>query len=264
MTDMQTPERLTCGTGAESRDIALLHRPGKAAGVFWLGGFMSDMRGSKAEALDEWARTSGHACTRFDYSGHGESGGDFKDGTISRWLAESLMVFDQTEGEQVLIGSSMGGWLAMLLNRAHRQAVGPDASRIKAIVLIAPAVDMTKDLMWDQFSDSIRETMERDGFYLEPSDYSDEPYILTRALIEDGKKHLMFGAPIDAGCPVHILQGGADPDVPPAHAMKLFDHLPDTDTTMTLIKDGDHRLSRPQDLDRLIACVADFASGSFG
>lgn len=245
---IEKTERLAVGHGDQSRDIALLHRPGNTPGLFWLGGFRSDMMGSKAQALDALGAQKGLAVTRFDYSGHGQSGGDFLDGTISRWLEEALAVFETTKGPQIVVGSSMGGWLALLVNRALRQR---GDERVLAIVLIAPATDMTRDLMRETFTDAELLDLWEKGRVEQPSDYSDEPYILTRALIEDGENHLLFGAPIRTHCPVAILQGGKDTDVPPAHALKLVSHLVSDPVTFTLIPDGDHRLSRDSDLDLL-------------
>lgn len=239
---------LAVGQGGQTREIAMLLRAGKAPGLFWLGGFRSDMLGSKARALDEFGAENGLAVTRFDYSGHGQSGGAFLEGTISRWLEEALAVFETTKGPQIVVGSSMGGWLALLLNRALRQR-GED--RVRAMVLIAPAADMTRDLMRETFTDAELLDLWEKGRVEQPSDYSDEPYVLTRALIEDGENHLLFGAPIRTHCPVAILQGGHDTDVPPAHALKLVSHLVSDPVTFTLIPDGDHRLSRDSDLDLL-------------
>ena len=241
----QTPSTLTVGTGSDAREIAMLRRPGAAPGLVWLGGFRSDMAGSKAEALDALGADKGLAVTRFDYSGHGVSGGAFLDGTLSRWLEEALAVFDTTEGEQIVIGSSMGGWLALLLNRALRQR-GID--RVRALVLIAPATDMTSDLMGDTFTDAELVSLRETGRVEQPSDYSDEPYVITRGLIEDGAQHLLLDAPLRTHCPVAVLQGENDTDVPPAHALKLVSHLPADPVTFTLVPDGDHRLSRPEDL----------------
>ena len=196
-----TPERLRIGDGEASREIAILRRSGAAPGLFWLGGYRSDMVGGKATALDAYGAAQGLAVTRFDYSGHGQSGGDFLDGTISRWLEEALAVFATTTGPQVVIGSSMGGWLALLLNRALRVR---SEDRVGALILIAPAVDMTEDLMWADFTKKERKALETDGVVHQPSDYG-EPYPITRSLIEDGKQHLMFGRGIETGCPVTIL-----------------------------------------------------------
>jgi pimeloyl-ACP methyl ester carboxylesterase len=254
-------ERIVVGTGDEAREIAVAHRGGKhgkGPGLLWLGGFRSDMTGSKATALDGFGAARGLAVTRFDYSGHGVSGGSFADGTISRWLEESLAVFDRmTTGDQILIGSSMGGWIALLAAREHLRAVGRDASRIRGLVLIAPAPDFTELLMWNGFSDEIRARILETGFYAEPSAYSDEPYLITRALIEDGRRHLIMGGRIETGCPVHILQGVLDPDVPWTHATELVTRLATDDVVLTLIKDGDHRLSREQDIERLLAAVGE-------
>ena len=245
-------EYLEVGVGTESRRIAMLRRPGKAPGIFWLGGYRSEMTGSKAMALDAFGAEHGNAVARLDYSGHGQSGGDFLEGTISRWLEESLAVFALTEGPQVVVGSSMGGWLALLLAR-HMHRLGSD--RIKALVLIAPAVDMTEELMLKGFSKKELKALREKGVVEQPSAYSSDPYPITARLIEDGRQHLMFGRSIDVGCPVTILQGGKDPDVPRDHALKLVQHLLTDPVTFTLVPDGDHRLSRPEDLELLKAAV---------
>ena len=248
------------GGDAGAREIAVLARDGNAPGLFWLGGFRSDMQGSKAGALDALGARQGLAVTRFDYSGHGQSGGAFLDGTISRWLEEALAVFATTSGPQIVVGSSMGGWLALLLARALA-TVG--ASRVAGLLLIAPAVDMTKDLMEDLFTPAEKAALAENGLVEQPSDYSDEPYRLTRGLIEDGASHLLFGRTIATGCPIAILQGGADTDVPRAHVEKLLSHLTLDPVSYTLVPDGDHRLSRPQDLELMerlvLSLVADAA-----
>ena len=255
------PKVLPVGDGADSRDIAVRQREGRGPGLFWLGGFKSDMRGTKAAALDVWAAAHGRGCIRFDYSGHGESGGEFRDGTIGRWLAESLAVFEAfARGPQVLVGSSMGGWIALLLARAlaaHRPE-GADAT-LAGMVLIAPAVDFTEELMWKRFPAAIKREIETTGAWMRPSMYSEEPYPITRRLIEDGREHLLLGGMIETGCPVRILQGVQDPDVPWDHAVELVSHIARDDVVLTLVKDGDHRLSRPEDLERLTAAVAEFA-----
>jgi pimeloyl-ACP methyl ester carboxylesterase len=226
-------------------------------GLFWLGGFKSDMKGTKAAALDDWAYAQGRACVRFDYSGHGESGGDFADGTIGQWLEESVAVFTQfAKGPQVVVGSSMGGWLALLLAARLRALKG--SAPIAGMVLIAPAVDFTEELMWKPFSDAIKREIEDKGFWMRPSQYSEAPYPITKKLIEDGRKHLLLGGLIETGCPVHILQGVLDPDVPWKHAENLVSHLAGSDVVLTLIKDGDHRLSRPEDIERLLSAVMEF------
>lgn len=241
-------ERIAVGTGGERREIAVLRRAGAAPGLFWLGGFRSEMAGSKAGALDELGAEQGLAVTRFDYSGHGQSGGDFALGTISRWLEEALAIFETTTGPQLVVGSSMGGWIALLLARALAASGG---RRLAGLVLIAPATDMTHELMLPGMDVQEKAALLRDGVLLQPSQYSAEPYPITKALIEDGERHLLFGRSIETGCPVAILQGGRDPDVPQAHALRLVEHLLHDEVSLTLVPDGDHRLSRPEDLHLL-------------
>ena len=259
-TEMQI---MPVGTGDDERDIAFHHRKAAgpdATGLFWMGGYKSDMQGSKILALDAWAAHEGHGCTRYDYSGHGSSSGAFTDGTISKWLEESLAVFErETSGPQIVIGSSMGGWLALLLLKAHLAEVGPEKSRIKGLVLIAPAIDMTKTLMWDQFDDAAKKDLLETGIFARPSEYGD-PYEITRDLIEDGKQHLFGDALIETACPVHILQGVLDDAVPWQTAVELVSRLARDDVKLTLVKDGDHRLSRDQDLDMLIRAVGEMMS----
>jgi pimeloyl-ACP methyl ester carboxylesterase len=215
------------------------------------------MRGTKAEALDRWAQENGRAMTRFDYSGHGESGGDFTDGSIGRWLEESLAVFETfCRGPQVVIGSSMGGWLALLLIRELARRRQTDRS-VARLVLIAPAVDFTEELMWKRFPPEVKLEIEQTGVWARPSQYSEEPYPITRGLIEEGRKHLLLDGMIETGCPVRILQGVQDPDVPWQHTVELTSRFARDDVVLTLIKDGDHRLSRPDDIERLIAAVAE-------
>jgi pimeloyl-ACP methyl ester carboxylesterase len=250
---------LEIGTESERRAVAVREHLGAAPGLFWLSGYKSDMKGTKADALARWAEQGRRACVRFDYSGHGESGGAFADGTIGRWLADSLGVFDAfCRGPQILIGSSMGGWLALLMVRALRQRrqVGPAA--VVGLVLVAPAVDFTEELMWKRFTPAIKRELEEKGVWARPSDYSTEPYLVTRQLIEEGRNHLLLGGMIETGCPVRILQGVEDPDVPWRHAVELVSRLASDDVVLTLVKDGDHRLSRPEDIERLIRAVAEF------
>ena len=252
----------TTQRGDASRAIAVRQRLATGAGlerpgVLWLGGFMSDMRSGKALALDAWAARNGRAFTRFDYSGHGESGGRFADGTISQWLDDALAVLRATAGPLILVGSSMGGWLALLLARALHEA--GETERLAGAVLIAPAVDFTERLMWDQFSPDIRATIEEDGLWLRPSPYGDTPYPITRALIVDGRRHLLLDTAIRTHCPVHILQGMHDEDVPWRHAMLLVEHLAEDPVSLTLVRDGDHRLSREEDIAKLIGAVEQIA-----
>lgn len=238
----------------EGDRIAVRRRPGTAPGAVWLGGFLSDMTGTKAQALDGWAASGGHAFVRHDYSGHGESGGRFSDGTISRWLAQSLAVFRRfTTGPQILVGSSMGGWIA--LRMAQELARTGESARIAGMLLLAPAPDFTVELIEPALTDDLRRDLDEKGFFEEHSAYSPEPNIYTRALIEDGRKNRVLDGVIDTHCPVHILQGMQDPDVPHAHALRLLEHLPADDVTLSLIRDGDHRLSRPQDIAMMRAAL---------
>jgi pimeloyl-ACP methyl ester carboxylesterase len=250
---------LQVGTDKAVRPIAVRAREGATPGLLWLGGFKSDMKGIKAEALDRWAQEHGRALVRFDYSGHGESGGSFTDGTIGRWLEESLVVFDAfCRGPQVVVGSSMGGWLALLLTRELARRGRPAQGQVAGLVLIAPAVDFTQELMWKRFPPEVRREIEQAGVWARPSQYSGEPYLITRGLIEEGRNHLLLGGMIETGCPVRILQGVQDPDVPWQHAVELTSSFAQDDVVLTLVKDGDHRLSRPEDIERLIAAVAEF------
>jgi pimeloyl-ACP methyl ester carboxylesterase len=209
------------------------------------------MASTKAQALAEWAQAHGRAYIRFDYSGHGLSDGQFADGTIGQWMADAKAIVEALCDEgPILVGSSMGGWIALLITRALQgTALAP-----QGLVLIAPAVDFTEELMWAQMPDEVRTQIVRDGAWKRDSIYGD-PLPITRALIEDGRKHLLFKGPIATHCPVHILQGMEDPDVPWKHAMRLVEHLPGDDVTTTLIRDGDHRLSRPQDIAKLLQAV---------
>jgi pimeloyl-ACP methyl ester carboxylesterase len=244
------------GTGASSRSIAVRYRAGGNPGLVWLGGFRSDMLGAKAETFDQWCVEKKLAFCRHDYSGHGQSGGAFRDGNLSRWIEESLAVFDAiTAGEQVLIGSSMGAWIA--LRMAQELARRGDAGRLHAMLLIAPAPDFTHELIMPQLTRQQRDQLEGQGFIEEPSPYSDDPTIYTRTLFEDGAANRVLTGPVRTQCPVHIIQGMADPDVPWRHAMKLAELLPDENVSMTLVKDGDHRLSRPQDLALMLRLAED-------
>ncbi len=226
---------------------------GAAPTIVWLGGFRSDMTGTKAQALADWASAAGRAYLRFDYLGHGDSTGDFQaKGTITRWREDALAVLDElTEGPVVLVGSSMGGWIACLA-----AMVRPE--RVQAMVLIAPAPDFTEKLMAPEIPPHGRAALAADGVWLRPSDYGD-PYPITRTLLEDGARWSILGAePAPIEVPVRILQGGADPDVPWRHALELAQAIRGEDVVFSLIKDGDHRLSRPQDIVRLIAAVTEF------
>jgi pimeloyl-ACP methyl ester carboxylesterase len=255
--DAEPLAHIEVGADDAARRIAVRARAGSGPGLFWLGGFNSDMKGTKALALDAWAAEHGRPCVRFDYSGHGESGGRFADGTVGRWLEESLAVFERfCAGPQVVVGSSMGGWIALLL--AREVAKRARSASLSGLVLIAPAPDFTEELMWKGFSPDIRREIETKGVWLRPSQYGDgTPYPITRDLIEEGRNHLLLGGSIEVGCPVRILQGAKDPDVPWQHAFALVHRLPADDVVLTMIQDGDHRLSRPQDIARIIAAVTE-------
>lgn len=243
-----------------ARRIAYLADP-PAAGVslFWLPGYKSDMASTKAGELAAFARLKGYGCTRFDYSGHGLSSGRFEDGTIGAWLAEAEAMFRRVaKGPQIVVGSSMGGHIALLLLRRLMQVAPQEAARIAALVLIAPAWDMTEELMWKQFSHDARRELEETGVYLQPSEYG-EPYAITRALIEEGRMHLFAGKPFDPGRPVVILQGRRDEAVPLAHARALLGFLEGGWAKMIEVPDGEHRLSRPEDLALLFATVEELA-----
>lgn len=255
------PDFIDVRTPHGERRIAVRRREGRGPGLVWLGGFKSDMLGTKARELDAYAQARGRACLRFDYSGHGESSGDFKDGTIGAWLEESLAVIGACcEGEQILIGSSMGGWMALLAARAMVAQKTRARTKLKGLVLIAPAPDFTEDLMWERFTPQMREEIERNGVWYRPSDYGD-PYPITKRLIEEGRDHLLLGSLLELGCPIRILQGVQDEDVPWQHAFKLTHILPSDDVVLTLVQDGDHRLSRPQDIARILAAVTELAEG---
>ncbi len=261
--DETAPQFLEVGSGPDRRRIAYLRRPPRhreKPSVMFLSGFKSDMRGTKADAVAQWAAGQGIASLRFDYSGHGQSEGRFEDGTLSRWLEEARAVFDLSEGPQVLIGSSMGGHIALLLLRELMAAAPDAAARIAGLVLIAPAWNMT-ELMWANLPASARREIEEKGVYLRPSHYDDGPYPITAKLIEDGRRHL-FEEPFDPGRPVHILHGLQDPDVPWEHTLDLVALLTGDWTRVTAVPDGEHRLSRPEDIALLLAMVGELVDGA--
>jgi len=251
------PQFLDIGVGAARRRIAFRLRPptnDKLPRLVWLSGFRSDMGSTKASALDAHCAERGRGLLRFDYSGHGRSGGQFEEGTISRWLEESLAAIrTATSGPQILVGSSMGGYLALLAARAL-EAAG-EAARLAGMVLIAPAVDFTEALIWAKATPEARRAIEEAGVWHRPSAYSETPYPITRALIEDGRRSLLLGATVRSFCPVRILQGMRDEDVPYRHTLTLIEHMAGDPVTLTLIKDGDHRLSRPEDLALLFEAI---------
>jgi pimeloyl-ACP methyl ester carboxylesterase len=256
------PQFLTVGEGEAAREIAMLVRPAQvgngAPALVWLSGYRSDMSGTKAVELDGLAAELGLASIRLDYSGHGLSGGSFGDGTISRWLEEALAVIRHVAPERViLVGSSMGGWIALRLAQELARQGGPKLAgpKLAGMVLIAPAPDFTSELIEPNLKAKELKSLAERGYFEERSQYSPEPNIYTRALIEDGRENRVLDGIIETGCPVHILQGMKDPDVPHAHAMKLVEHLPADDVVLTFIRDGDHRLSRPGDIALLVSAV---------
>ena len=235
--------------------IAYRRSPGTSgrAGVVWLGGFHSDMLGEKASVLHDRCREAGRAFVRFDYFGHGESSGEFGQGTVGRWRSDALAVVDRlTEGPLVLVGSSMGGWMALLVALARPE-------RVKGLVLLAPAPDFTDKLMWASFDESQRRQIMERGFWTRPSDYDPAGYPITRDLIVEGREWNVLDGEIAIDVPVRILQGGLDPDVPWTHSLDLADKLRSRDVVWSLIKDGDHRLSRPQDIERMVTSVLGLA-----
>jgi pimeloyl-ACP methyl ester carboxylesterase len=246
-TDRQ-PQVLTTSQG---RQIAYLATPGQGPGVVFLGGFRSDMTGTKALHLQDWAAREGRAFLRFDYSGHGQSSGAFEDGAIGDWAEDALAVIAAvTTGPQVLVGSSMGCWIALLVAQAIPE-------RVAGLVCIAAAPDFTEDSMWAGFSDAQRTALDIQGRVELPSGYADTPYVITRRLIEDGRRHLVLRQPLTLPFPVRLLQGTNDTDVPPAVALRLLDHATSPDLSLTLVKGADHRFSTPQCLNRITDAIVD-------
>ena len=236
--------------GPAGRRIAYNRSPGRGPGVVFLGGLVSDMTGTKAVHLEAWARAQGRAFLRFDYSGHGESSEAFEDGCIGDWAADARAAIEAlTDGPQLLVGSSMGGWIALLMARAIPE-------RVAGIVGLAAAPDFTEDSLWADATDAQRADLMETGRYEVPSDYSDKPYVITRRLIEDGRDHLVLRSPLPLPFPVRLLHGTADTDVPVAVALRLMEHADCPDLRLTLIKDADHRLSTPACLE-LITNTAD-------
>jgi len=233
----------------EGRRIAYHRTEGQGPGVVFLGGFRSDMEGTKALALEAWAKARGQAFLRFDYSGHGQSSGAFEEGAIGDWFADAAAAITAlTEGPQVLAGSSMGGWLALLCAREM-----PD--RVAGLVTVAAAPDFTEDGMWAEFDADQRRALTEAGRLELPSDYSDEPYVITRRLIDDGREWLVLRSPLDLRVPVRFLQGTADADVPVSVALRLLDHVAGPDIRLTLVKEADHRFSTPDCLALIVTAL---------
>ncbi len=235
----------------DGNTIAYAVTEGRAPTVVFLGGFRSDMTGTKAVALEAWAEKTGRAFLRFDYLGHGQSSGRFEDGTIGRWLDDSLAAIDRlTQGKLVLVGSSMGGWLSLLAARARPE-------RLAGLVLIAAAPDFTERMLLNGLSPEDRAILERDGRLERPSQYSPEPSVFTWKLIEEGRNHLLLDKPLSLPCAVRLLHGQSDPDVPWEYSLQIAEHLDAPEVVTTFIKGGDHRLSSQADIARLIATVED-------
>lgn len=250
---------LDVGEGEKRRRIACLHAgpdSPETPSLLWLTGLKSDMISTKAEALAAWTAQRGLGLTRFDYSGHGRSEGAFEDATVSDWLEESEAVFREvTRGPQILVGSSTGGHLALLLLRRLMETSPEDASRVRGLVLIAPAWDLTEELMWSRYSDEARREILEKGRWVQPSAYDPAGYVITRRFIEDGRRHLIKDAAFDPGRPVLVLQGVQDRDVPVEHARTLATVLQGDRVRITEVADGEHRLSRPEDLEKLYGLI---------
>jgi pimeloyl-ACP methyl ester carboxylesterase len=245
------------GSEADRRRIAYISQAGTpgAPGLLWLAGLKSDMVSTKAEALSHFAAERGLSYLRFDYSGHGQSEGMFENGTVGAWLEEALAAFSQlTIGAQIVVGSSTGGHIALLMLR-HLLANDPrEAERLRALVLIAPAWDLTEELMWKQFPETARREIMEQGYTWRPSDYG-EPYRITRRFIEEGRNHLLARQTFDPGRPIVILQGLQDRDVPAAHVRDLITFVAGGWARIVEVEDGEHRLSRPQDLQLLFSLI---------
>jgi pimeloyl-ACP methyl ester carboxylesterase len=235
---------------APGRRLAYHRIEGEGPAVLFCGGYTSDMTGTKALALERWCRAGGRAYVRFDYSGHGQSGGRFEDGTVGAWADDALAVVDRVmpHGPLVVVGSSMGGWIMLLIALAR-------PGRVRALLGIAAAPDFTEDLLLSEATEEQRGDLERQGFWTQPSAYGPS-YPVTAALIEDGRRHLLLRAPIAISCPVHLLHGQRDPDVPWQTALRLAERLQSEDVTVELVKAGDHRLSTEADLARITAALA--------
>ena len=241
--------------GPRGQRIAYRWSPGNGPGVVFLGGFRSDMDGTKAVYLHDWAKREGRAFLRFDYSGHGMSEGEFLDGAIGDWASDAMAaVAALTEGPQVLVGSSMGGWIALLLARTTPE-------RVAGLVTVAAAPDFTEDSMWQGFTEAQRAELSDAGRVALPSDYSEEPYIITRRLVEEGRQNLVLRDPLSLPFPVRFLQGTDDADVEMSVALRLLDHADGPDMRLTLVKGADHRFSTPDCLEAILGAIRDVTPG---
>lgn len=246
--------------GSPPRRIATLRAGGRGPGFIWLPGLKSDMASTKATALAGWCAQQGYGCTRFDYSGHGRSDGRFEDGTIGAWLEEAHAILATTDGPQILVGSSTGGYVALLVLRDLIRRGNDMAAKIKALALIAPAWDLTTKLMWDRFPESARRAITETGVYMRPSDYGDGPYAITRSFIEEGRRHLIGPDGFDPGRPVVILHGLLDDAVPWEHTLDLESILTGNHVTVHAVPEGDHRLSTPEDIALLLQVTGALAA----
>lgn len=238
-------------TTPDGRQLAYHQTKGAGPGVVFLGGYKSDMTGTKAAHLQAWAEATGRAFLRFDYSGHGQSSGRFEDGGIGDWFADArAIIAGLTTGPQVLVGSSMGGWISLLVARAVPE-------RVAGLVGVAAAPDFTEDLMWGSYSEAQKALLHSQGWLAEPSEYSDAPYIITKTFLDDGANYLVLRGPLNLPFPVRLLQGTADIDVPPAVALRLMDHADSPDLRLTLVKGADHRFSTPACLDLIVRAIAE-------
>ena len=241
-------------TRPDGATIAYHRLAGDGPGIVFLGGFRSDMSGTKALFLERYCRHRGRAYVRFDYFAHGESSGDFADGTVSRWRDDAIAVIDSlTEGPQILVGSSMGGWIMVLAALARKD-------RVAALVGIAAAPDFTTDLLPKRLTEAQRRTLYEEGRLVLPSAYDPAGYLYTRALIDDGDRNLVLRGYIQLDCPVRLLHGVADGSVPWRQSRRLMECLVSKNVSLQLVKDGDHRLSRDEDLT-LLATVLDELTG---
>lgn len=238
-------------TGQQGRRIAYHHTQGNGPTIVFCGGYMSDMEGTKALFLEKTCKKLNLPYLRFDYSGHGESSEAFVDGTIGKWMEDALTVIDEiTNGELIIIGSSMGGWIGLLVSLVRKE-------RVKAFIGIAAAPDFTREIMWDNYSDAIKETLKRDGLYLEPSEYRDEPYKVSYKLIQDGESHILLNKTIELDCPVRLFHGLRDMDVPSSYSSRIAEKLSSDDVIISFNKTGDHRLSSDADLNRIKQAIID-------
>jgi pimeloyl-ACP methyl ester carboxylesterase len=245
--------------GGAPRDIAVRVQKGRLPSLVWLPGFMADMQGTKSLELSRWAAERGRACVHFDYSGHGQSGGEFRDGTITRWLAEAVTVLEEcSDGPQILVGSSMGAWIALLAAREFTMRTANTSTSMAALVLLAPAVDMT-EFIWARFPNEIRQQVNDHGSWEGTSTPGGkQKYIITRQLIEDGRKHLLLNSPIETNCPVRIIHGLKDTEAPWERSIKLASQVVHNDVELLLLKDSDHSLSKAHDISRLMQTVSEF------